>query len=117
MTDQQLPAPCGLDCAACDAYRAAQDPAIAVRLAEEWRSRNPDAVPEWFRCQGCHGDRTLRWCEECTIADCCEKKALPDCSHCADFPCQPYHDWVGPYAHHQAAYERLKRLAGQSTTE
>lgn len=111
MPEQHLPAPCGLDCAACDIFKAAQDPGAAVQLAASWRSWSPDAQPEWFRCKGCRGERSLRWCEDCRIAGCCDEKAIEDCSRCADFPCKDYTDWIGPYAHHQAAYERLKDKA------
>jgi hypothetical protein len=113
MPDQQLLAPCGIDCTACDIFKAAQDREFAVRLAETWRSGNPNVQPEWFRCQGCRGDRSLRWSEDCHIAGCCEEKAIADCSCCTDFPCQPYLDWIDPYPHHQAAYERLKEMAAQ----
>ncbi len=57
MTDAHWFAPCGLDCAVCDIYLAAQRPEAALRLAEQWHGWNPDAKPEWFRCQGCCGDR------------------------------------------------------------
>ena len=111
MTTHPLPAPCGLDCAACDIFQAARDPAAAERLAAAWRSWNPEAKPEWFRCQGCKGDPAVRWCEDCRLAACCSEKQLQDCSLCADFPCPTYHDWIGPYAHHQAAFERLQARA------
>jgi len=113
MPDQPLSAPCGLDCAACDIFQAAQNPDVATQLAESWRSWEPNAQPEWFRCQGCHGERSLRWCEDCHIAGCCEEKGIVDCSGCTNFPCQQYLDWVGPYPHHQAAFERLKQQSGR----
>ena len=34
MPEQQLPAPCGLDCATCDIFKAALDNEFTVQLAE-----------------------------------------------------------------------------------
>jgi hypothetical protein len=103
-------APCGIDCAACDIYQAANDPAKAVALAEQWKSWQPDAQPDWFKCQGCRADRGLCWSEDCRIYACCAERNLHDCGQCADFPCADYQAWIGPYPHHQAAYARLQEM-------
>jgi hypothetical protein len=116
MPDQQLFAPCGIDCEACNIFKAAKDPEFAVQVAQTWREWNPNAKPEWFRCQGCRADSSLRWCEDCVIGKCCETKGYTDYSFCSDFPCQPYLDWIGGYPHHQAAFERLTQAARERTS-
>jgi hypothetical protein len=115
MSNQQMLAPCGIDCATCDIYVAAHDPEAARRLADTWKSRgSSEAKPEWFRCQGCRGDRSVRWCGDCKIADCCEEKARQNCSQCADFPCETYQNWIGKWQHHRAAYERLLAMRDEA---
>lgn len=108
--DDKMRAPCGIDCAACDIYIAAHDPAAAEKLAEEWRGRGAEkAEAGWFRCQGCRGDRSLCWCEDCAVYACAvEQRGLDFCSQCDEFPCRTYLDWISPAPHHQAAFEWLK---------
>lgn len=114
MSEHAMLAPCGIDCAACDIYQAAQDPAAAERLAERWRANgHANAEAGWFRCQGCRGDRTLCWCDDCHIFTCAEEKGVANCSQCADFPCQPLQEWGAQYAHHVQALEKLKSMAVQ----
>ncbi len=110
MATDPMRAPCGIDCSACDIYIAAHDPAAAERLAQVWRDRGSvNAKAEWFRCQGCRGDRSLCWCDDCGLYACAvQEKGLDLCSQCDEFPCQKYTDWIGPYAHHIAAFEWLK---------
>ena len=114
MEDLML-APCGILCAECSIYKAAQDPEEAIRLAEAWRANGfENAVPEWFKCQGCREDRSLCWEEDCKIASCCEEKGLHDCSQCGEFPCEPYQEWAETPEHHQMAYQRLKDMRRQA---
>lgn len=105
-------APCGIICGDCDIFHAAQDAVAAERLAEGWRAGGlPNAKAEWFRCQGCRGDRTLLWTEDCRIRACCMgERGLASCAECADFPCQPYLEWAGQGEGHAAAFERLRQL-------
>ena len=118
MSEQCAMAYCGIECSTCDIYLAAQDPEAAQRLADVWKSRgNANAKPEWFRCQGCRGDRSVRWTDDCKIAGCCEEKELQDCSQCADFPCETYRNWIGNWQHHRAAYERLLAMRNARTSE
>jgi len=113
MPDDVMLAPCGIMCNDCAIYKAAQDPAEAARLAEAWRANGvTKAQPEWFRCQGCRGDRALRWSEDCRIAPCCEEKGLQHCGQCGDFPCTPYLKWAEAPEHHKQAFERLRKLTG-----
>ena len=109
MTIDPMRAPCGIDCGQCSIYLAAQDPGAAERLAEAWRAGgNARASADWFRCQGCRGDRAECWSEDCAIAACCgEERGLTLCSECGDFPCERLVKWGEEYPHHRQAMEWL----------
>lgn len=107
MTDT-LTSCCGIDCATCSIYLAAQDTEAARRLAEAWQAAGtPDAQPDWFKCQGCRGERSACWSDNCELRSCCTDRGLTHCGQCGDFPCATYLAWIGPYPHHRAAYEKL----------
>ena len=111
MSEDQSMACCGIDCATCEIYLAAHDPATAARLAEKWKAGgNADVTPEWFRCQGCRGERSVCWCDDCNIYQCCTDKQLHNCSQCPDFPCESYVKWIGNWRHHRTAFEGLQGL-------
>ncbi len=112
MDDNAMLAPCGIDCSECEIFVAARDPAAAEHLAEQWRSWNPKAEASWFRCQGCRGDRSVRWTEDCAIAACAEEKGIRFCSECGEFPCKRLEDWAAAYPHHQKAFDRLVEMRG-----
>ena len=104
-------APCGLDCSACAIYIAAHDPEAAERLAKQWRQGiSEKAKAEWFRCQGCRGDKSVRWCDDCKIAECAEERGLEFCSQCDDFPCVLLLVWAEEPEPHRIAFERLKQM-------
>ena len=115
-SDSAMLAPCGIDCGVCPILRAAQDPKEAERLAEGWRAAGqPKAEPGWFRCQGCRGERSLCWTENCQIYACCvEEKGLDFCSQCDDFACEKLLAWVGADPHHAAALARLKEMRAEA---
>ncbi len=108
----EMRAPCGIDCTTCSIYQAANDPAKAACLAEEWKKTwLPDVTPEWFVCQGCRADRSLCWSGDCSIHACCvEQKGLDLCSQCDEFPCAKIEEWGAKPAHHVAAFEWLKSM-------
>lgn len=110
-----LIAPCGLDCRACDIYQAAHDPDAAVRLAEAFRAEGrADAVPEWFRCEGCPGDREAHWSSDCGILACCvDDRGLASCAACDDFSCRRLEEWATRSPRYAAALERLRRTAAR----
>ena len=111
--DAAIIAVCGLDCAQCNIYRAAHDPALARRLTEAFKARGrADAVPEWFKCSTCRGERSECWSDSCWIRECCvDERGLEDCSHCAEFPCDRLSEWASGSERYAAAIERLRGLA------
>lgn len=111
-------APCGIDCKNCDMYKASQDREFAEFLAADWRqSGHPKADASWFTCQGCHGDESLVWCDDCDIRDCCKKdKKLHNCSECEIFPCSMLESSAcNGFPNHKQGLERLKQLHDANT--
>ena len=104
-------APCGIDCAECSIYRAANSPAEAAKLAERRRAAGHEqAIPGWFRCQGCHGAEGLLWSGGCQIRRCCcSERHHEDCSLCDAFPCETITSFEDDGdKHHRAAVQRLR---------
>lgn len=118
-------AACGIDCNACDSYKATmrQDWKAAEDLVAWYRQRGwigedegAEAVLKkaplcrgcwnpsddcFFKC-GCHPSRDFRVC--------CAEKRISHCGECADFPCEPYMEFVGDLDHHKKAMEQLLRI-------
>ena len=119
MQMESMIAPCGMDCAQCPIFIAARDPVAAERLAQAWHSSgHPDAKPSWFRCQGCRGDRSVRWSEPCGISQCCvDDKDLDFCYECNEFPCERLEEWAAAHEHHRPALDRLKEMKELSALE
>ena len=106
-------AACGMDCDACPILRAANDRNYAEKLAEDWRKNGyPKAEADWFKCQGCHGPKSLVWTEYCKIRKCCiEEKKLENCSSCKEFPCKLITKFENDgNSNHKFAVERLKNF-------
>jgi hypothetical protein len=78
-----MTAPCGIDCAACECARAADNPAVMVYLI----SRGIDASK--LPCPGCRDVAGM--CpaigEECETYRCVREKEVDFCFDCAGFPC------------------------------
>jgi hypothetical protein len=102
---------CGLDCAACDIYRAGDDPALAARLADAFvKMGYADARPDWFHCQGCRGPQNAHWDATCFILQCCQERGLDHCAQCEQFACERLEEWGRGMAHHREALDRLRGL-------
>lgn len=89
----ELIAFCGLDCATCQAYIAAQnddDEARAV-TAEAWSHEyHANIRAEDINCDGCASTsgRLVSHCNICEIRQCGLGKGLANCAHCDDFACE-----------------------------
>jgi len=85
-------APCGTNCAECEAYQATQanDTAAIERIAGEWgKTYNIEIKPEHVWCDGCMaaGNRKCSYCPVCHVRLCAIEKNVPTCAQCADYPC------------------------------
>jgi hypothetical protein len=102
---------CGIDCTDCPIFMAAQDHDKARALAASWRENGyGDAVPEWFRCQGCRGPDELVWSEDCVLRSCCKGKALECCDACVEFPCCKIRAFESEGGHHGDAVAKLREM-------
>jgi len=111
-----LLAACGLFCGACYHYQASfyeHD-----RLLEEAARRG--RRPEGFTCRGCrsgalyiHSD-----CAHCEIRACTDRKQIPHCGLCAEFPCDRLRAFQNDgRVHHRDILDQLAALREQGTEE
>jgi hypothetical protein len=84
---------CGLDCAACPAYHAAERLTMDERqaVAEKWTVEFGGSFKaEEIDCVGCTAEGThIPHCEsQCEIRQCAIAKGVsPSCAECADYGC------------------------------
>jgi hypothetical protein len=112
-------AACGLDCGACDLYKASFDISAAESLVEWFKSKGwigiHDGAAELMEkgpyCCGCQGDRNKHWSGNCAILICCvDERKLEHCAHCDEFPCQRLKEWSEQGEGYQKALNRLMNL-------
>lgn len=89
---EEIIAPCGLDCAACEAYTATlkNDARALEKLAEKWgRQFGFPATAEMVRCTGCRSvsGPQIGHCAECGIRLCALAGNRPTCADCPDYGC------------------------------
>ncbi|HNW99815.1 MAG TPA: DUF3795 domain-containing protein [Candidatus Cloacimonadota bacterium] len=88
---------CGLDCLACDAYKATatHDEAMKRQIAEKWsQAIGIELSADAIQCTGCMpGDHIIDFALECKIRICATSKNINNCSECADFPCKQLNEW------------------------
>ncbi|NPV68445.1 MAG: DUF3795 domain-containing protein [Anaerolineae bacterium] len=87
MIDEMV-AYCGLDCAACPAYRATQteDLPRLETLALEWFGEANAANAACDGCLTANRGRLNRWCRECPLRACARAMGIRTCAFCADYP-------------------------------
>lgn len=89
MNDEMI-APCGLDCGKCDARKATitNDDALREKTAKLWCEWNhtDEIKPEHINCLGClaEGVKTYYCSELCGIRKCCLSKGYTSCASCAE---------------------------------
>jgi len=86
--NNNLIAPCGLDCESCDVRIATinDDNELRARTAEKWcRLNGTDTIkPEHMNCLGCmsEGVKTVFCTSMCRVRKCCLSKGFTNCAHC-----------------------------------
>jgi hypothetical protein len=89
-----LIAPCGLDCAQCEAYRYTQtsDLNALETLLAKWRVEfnAPEMTIKDVTCDGCLAEsgRVGGYCSLCAIRKCAVERALQICAGCTDYACE-----------------------------
>jgi hypothetical protein len=91
-------APCGTNCAECEAYKAtlANDNAAIERIAGEWgKTYNIEIKPEHVWCDGCMAasERKCAHCAECDVRLCAIEQNVPTCAHCKEYPCNKLEEY------------------------
>jgi hypothetical protein len=90
---QPLIAPCGLDCAKCQAYNLTQanDLPGLEALVVKWRAEYhaPGMTVKDVTCDGClaASGRTGGYCSMCEIRKCAVERGLETCASCAEYGC------------------------------
>lgn len=87
-----LIAPCGIDCAVCDAYIATQtnNADLKQKLADNFKKQfGKDVSFAELDCDGCPSEgRHIGFCSQCAIRACAFGKGYATCAQCSDFPCE-----------------------------
>jgi hypothetical protein len=90
----QMIAVCGLDCAACDAYKATQakDEIAKEKIAAKWRTEygNPKVDAAYVTCDGCltTSGQLGGHCKECEPRLCAVGRGLANCGLCPEYGCE-----------------------------
>lgn len=89
-----LIAPCGLDCAQCDAYKLTQsnDQAGLESLLAKWRVEYnaPDMTIAAVTCDGCLAEsgRVGGYCSACQVRACAVEHSFTTCAECDQYVCE-----------------------------
>lgn len=103
---------CGLVCTDCPAYLATQagDQEKAQATAELW-SKQYDAtiVVDDVWCDGCIvGGKKCSHCSECEIRACGQDRAVENCAHCEEYPCDRLVGFFKMVPEAQTTLERIR---------
>ncbi len=114
----ELLAYCGLDCGACEAYKAtiAGDTAELERIAARWVTEYgiPDATIITVTCAGCANDdaRKCAWCGECPLRECARERSVASCAHCPDYGCEKLQAYFQTSPDGRARLDDLRQQLG-----
>ena len=89
---------CGIDCLACDAYKATQnnDQALREKTAAEWtKMYGFYFTPDMINCTSCTGNGVkVEHCSECNVRKCASEKSVVHSGACAEFKtCKDINDF------------------------
>ena len=81
---------CGLDCEACDAYKATKsnDDELRGKTAKLWSEiNNVEITPEMINCEGCKTDgiKTIYCQSLCPIRQCAMGRNYETCGECGEW--------------------------------
>ncbi len=104
---------CGLNCAACDFYKAGKGDTAKQQEIIDWfkRDHDKDIKPEQTMCNGCHGTKNIHWSPDCPMMNCAEQKTVNICYECPEFICAKLEAFAkdGSSTHHRTV-ENLKEM-------
>ena len=109
-----LIAPCGLDCAQCEAYKLTQadDVTGLEALVVKWKVEfnAPDMTIQDVTCDGClaASGRVGGYCAMCEIRKCAVERSFATCAKCSDYACEKLQGFWKNAPHAQANLEALR---------
>ena len=97
--EQIYPAPCGLDCNSCKAYKATLEASEErlMKLAEKWSDEKEEYSAEDLRCLGCYSSTLYKGCRSCEVRACTRERGFTNCSLCEEYPCEKLMDEWGSW--------------------
>lgn len=105
-------APCGFDCEACPAYRAARagDEKELARLAREYSTGAVRFEPEDMRCEGCRASSSngSKLCAFCAVRDCALPRGVRVCAQCTSYPCARIEQAFPPGSPAREALDKMR---------
>lgn len=85
---------CGLICSECPAFLATKENDLdkKEKLANLWADLGESLTQEDITCYGCKtiDQKKTKFCQICSVRDCCMQKGIANCAHCPDYPCSKY---------------------------
>jgi len=107
---------CGLYCGACYHYRASFPE--SKHLLDDAAHHGKDL--QGFTCSGCRSNRRYihPGCTECAIRACAERKSIPHCGLCVEFPCNRIRAFQSDgRIHHLDIIKNLNELKEKGTDQ
>jgi len=110
-----LIAPCGLDCAQCEAYKLTQanDTPGLEALVTRWKVEfnAPDMTVKDVTCDGClaASGRLGGYCFMCEVRKCAVERGFSTCAECGEYACEKLTGFWQNAPHAKENLEALRR--------
>ncbi len=118
----EMLAACGLDCGPCPIRRIPFDAGAAKQMVAWFKQmgwlKEAEAIERGMYCQGCQGDRSVHWSDNCEIMLCCvDEKHKQHCGQCSELmSCDKLEAFASDeHTHHKEAVDRLRQRFGRQT--
>ena len=111
--DIKLAGVCGLYCGKCDIYLAyAKDDIEKKKKIAENVSQmvKKEIKPEQIVCDGCHGEDSLCWSDDCKLRMCSSGRGYDFCFECRDYPCLELTKFAEQCDGHRKAVDNLEEM-------
>ena len=119
----EMLAACGLDCGSCSIRRIPFDAKAADEMIGWFKQMGwlkvsegvAEVVERGMYCNGCQGDRSVHWSDNCEIMLCCgDEKHQQHCGICSELmSCDKLEAFASDeHGHHKEAVARLRARFG-----
>ncbi|MFX1562716.1 MAG: DUF3795 domain-containing protein [Promethearchaeota archaeon] len=104
---------CGLNCTACEIYRASHDKEFHDKLLKFFQE-NIDSTITSMSCGKCRKNPEKCWTPDCQFRNCATEKGLTYCFECKDFVCEKLAEFgkqaPPPYANLITNLKKMKKI-------